>query len=203
MSLPHKVFVQMSGAPGSGKSTMANLLAKSIDGVVINHDLIKSFFLENDVVFDQSTKLTYSFQGILAEDMMKQGRNVIMDSTCNYNNVLNKGIALARQYDYDYRYVECRVKDVNLLDRRLRSRDPLRSQRTGVNRPPRDASGAVHSEAEYLTLFKRWIENPSRPAGDSIVVDSTGNAEECLDYVLKQIGRPTATSQNLIVSSED
>ena len=81
----------MSGAPGSGKSTVANLLAKSIDGVVINHDLINSFSLENDISFDQSAKLTYRFDWVLAEDMIKQGRNVIIDSTCNYDEVLDPG----------------------------------------------------------------------------------------------------------------
>jgi predicted kinase len=187
----------MSGAPGSGKSTVANLLAQSIDGVVINHDLIKSFFLENDISFEQSAKLTYRFDWILAEDMIKQGRSVIIDSACNYNEVLDQGTALARQYGCEYRYIECRVDDVDLLDRRLHNRVPLRSQRTGVNFPPPDASDACHTE-DYRTLFKRWIENPCRPAGDAIVVDSTGSPEECLEYILKQIV-PSTGAQTTIV----
>lgn len=191
MSLPRKLFIQMSGAPGSGKSTVANLLARSIDGVVINHDLIKSFFLENDNSFDQSAKLTYSFQWILAGDMLKQGRNVIIDSTCNYKETLDQGTALARQYGYDYRYVECRVNDVDLLERRLHNRVSLRSQRTGVNSPPTDASGARHSE-DYLALFTRWIENPARPANNAIVVDSSGSLEVSLDHILKQIVHSTS-----------
>lgn len=185
MHLPRKVLIQMSGAPGSGKSTLANLLSQSIDGVVINHDLIKSFFLENDILFEQSAKLTYRFDWILAEDMIKQGRNVIIDSTCNYIEVLDQGTALARQYGYDYKYVECRVADIDLLDYRLRNRAPLRSQRTGVDRPPPDVSGALPGE-DYRALFKRWIEYPCRPADAAIVVDSTRNPEECLEYLMRQ-----------------
>ena len=208
MDPPRKLLIQMSGAPGSGKTTAANLLAqsRSIDGVVIDHDLIKSFFLENDINFDHSTKLAYSFQWVLAEDMIKQGRNVIIDSTCNWDKVRDQGIALAQQYGYDYRYVECRVnvKDIDLLDQRLRNREPLRSQRTGVDRPPLDATGAGHS-GDYIALFRRWIENPARPASDAtyIVVDSTGSPEECLDKVLKQIVPQSAPNQNLIVSEQD
>jgi predicted kinase len=51
MYLPRELFVQMSGAPGSGKSTAAGQLAKSIDAVVINHDLLKTLFLENGISF--------------------------------------------------------------------------------------------------------------------------------------------------------
>ncbi|MCJ1404467.1 hypothetical protein MMC11_007693 [Xylographa trunciseda] len=165
---------------------MANLLARSIDGVVINHDLIKSFFLDNEILFDQAAKLTYRLDWVLAEDMIKQGRNVIIDSVCNHNEVLHRGTALARQYSYDYKYVECQVNDTDLLDRRLRSRVPLRSQRTGVDRPPPDVS-ETRSNEDYRKVFKWRFENPCRPAGDGIIVDSTGSPEECLDYILKQI----------------
>jgi predicted kinase len=93
---------------------------------------------------------------ILAEDMIKQGRNVIIDSTCNYSEVLDRGSALARQYGCDYRYIECKVDHIDLLDERLRKRVPHRSQRTGVSCPPPDASGA--SREDHLALFKKWIE---------------------------------------------
>ncbi|RDL42562.1 Uncharacterized protein BP5553_02541 [Venustampulla echinocandica] len=176
----------MAGAPGSGKSTVANLLAQSINGVVIDHDLLRSFFLENDMLFEQSAKLSYRFQWILAEDMIKQGRSVIIDSPCNYNETLDQGTALARQYGFDYRYVECRVNDVEVLDRRLRNRIPVRSQRTGVSLPPPDATSARHDEDHHV-IFKRWIERLCRPDGDVIVVDSTSSPEECRDYILKQI----------------
>ncbi|KAF3940940.1 hypothetical protein ABW19_dt0205242 [Dactylella cylindrospora] len=188
-----KLLIQMSGAPGSGKSTMASLLSKSINGVVINHDLIKSFFLENGSSFSQSANLTYSFDWVLAEDMIKQGWNVIIDSTCNYEEVLDRGTTLARKYNYDYIYVECRVDDIDLLDRRLHERVPLRSQRTGVNLPPQDSGTSNAGDLESRELFKRWIENPCRPVGRQVViVDSSLPTEDCLEYILGQIGRQTA-----------
>lgn len=165
---------------------MANLLAHSIDGEVINHDVIKALLLENGNSFDQSAKLTYRFQWVCAEIMMRKGRTVIIDSTCNYKETLDQGTALARQYGYDYTYVECRVNDIDLLDERLRSRVPLRSQRTGINCPPPDSSDASHREDGYA-LFRRWIQNPWRPDHGVIVMDSTGNLEDCLRHVLKHI----------------
>lgn len=189
MGLLCKLLIQMSGAPGSGKSTLANLLGQSIDGIVINHDLIKTFFLGNGESFDLAGKQAYRFQWVLTEDMIKQGRSVIIDSTCNYKETLDQGTMLAQKYGYDYKYVECRVNDIDLLDERLQNRDSLRSQRKGVNRPPLDVSSAHHN-SNHRALFKRWIENPCRPARDTIIVDSTESPEKCLEHVLKQIVPP-------------
>ena len=179
----------MSGAPGAGKSTTAKLLAQSIDGVVIDHDIIRSTILEHKISFREAAKLAYDLGWALAEDMIKQERSVIIDSACNYKEVLGQGTALAQQYGYDYWYVECKVDGVDLLDERLRKRVPLRSQRTGVDCPPCDASGICHNE-HPRALFKRWIESPCRPDGNVIIVDSTGRPEERRDYILERICPP-------------
>jgi predicted kinase len=81
-SAPRNLFIQMSGAPGSGKSTMATLLQQSIGGLVIDHDLIKSSLLEDsEANFDQTTKRAYRLQWVWAEEVIKQGHNVIIEST--------------------------------------------------------------------------------------------------------------------------
>jgi predicted kinase len=80
----------MSGAPGSGKSTTANLMAQLIDGEVIDHDIIKSTLLEDNISFDQAAKVAYRLDWALAE-AIKQKRSVIINSTCNYKEVLDQG----------------------------------------------------------------------------------------------------------------
>ncbi|KAJ0348774.1 hypothetical protein COL154_013702 [Colletotrichum chrysophilum] len=181
----------MSGAPGSGKSTMARLLRQSIGGLVIDHDVFRSSLLEfNGVAFDEVAKRAYHLQWSLAEDAMKQGLNVIIDSTCNFQEVLDHGSALAEKHGFTYWYVECKVEDIDLLDERLRSRDPMKSQRTGVDSPP---AAACHARAgeDSRGLFKKWIENPCRPKHNAIVVDSTGSPAIQRDHILKQIvGQP-------------
>ncbi|PUU72266.1 hypothetical protein B9Z19DRAFT_1011344 [Tuber borchii] len=185
---PYKLFIQMSGALGSGKSTMARLLRSAINGMVIDHDVLRSALLESGLPFDQAAKLAYDLQWTLAQDMMKQGFSVIIDSTCNFPEVLDQGSAHAKQYGYAYWYVECKVEDVDLLDKRLRTRDPMTSQRTGVDQPPSAAAahGARGGE-DHRALFKRWIEHPCHPKDNVVIVDSTGNLEMLRDYIMKQI----------------
>lgn len=190
-----KLLIQMSGAPGSGKSTLANLLAqhRSISAVVINHDLIKSFFLDSGITFQKSAELTYNLQWVLVGDLLKQGRNVIVDSICNYQETLDQGTALARQHGYDYAYVECAMStsDIGLLEQRLRARVGLRSQRNSVEAEPKDVDGANSSHDDAFARYKRWIETPARPASDSIItVDSTCSPADCLSSALKQLGLP-------------
>jgi predicted kinase len=186
-----KLIIQMSGAPGSGKSTLAKSLAESLNGLVISHDFVKSFFLENEISFEQSAALTYGFQWALAKEFIAQGQIVIIiDSTCNYPQTLEQGETLARLCNYEYAYVECRANSLELLEERLKSRVTMRSQRRGINEGPVDAIGARHIE-DSRALFQRWIENPCRPASGVIVVNSTNSVGDSLEYVLKQLAIST------------
>ncbi|KAL9099932.1 MAG: hypothetical protein Q9163_004634 [Psora crenata] len=163
----------MSGAPGFGKSTVARLLARSIGGVVIDHDVLRSSLIDSNISFDQAAKLAYRLQWTLAQDVMKQGLSVIVDSTCNFPEVLDQG--------------SCKVRDVDLLDQRLRARDSMTSQRTAVDCPPPAAARGARDVEDSRALFKKWIEHPCRPEDNAVIVDSTGDLEVLRDSILKQI----------------
>ncbi|KAF2671783.1 hypothetical protein BT63DRAFT_180010 [Microthyrium microscopicum] len=159
--MPKNNLIQLSGPPGSGKSTTARLLSGPLNATIIDNDLLKSFFLENSVTsgaidpFDEAAKLAYRLQWVLAEEFMAQGstsasqegksqgregatRSIIIDCVVNYNEVLETGQALADKYGWIYHYVEIRADSLDLLDSRMKRRVPLRSQRTGVLGRPRD-----------------------------------------------------------------
>jgi predicted kinase len=184
-----KFVIQMSGAPGSGKSTIACMLKDSLDGaVIIDHDVLKSALLEDDIAIDQAAKHAYRLQGRLAELFVEQDHSVIIDSTCNYQSVLDRAISLAERYGSMFWYVECRVEDVDLLDQRLRARQSKRSQRTGVNCPPSDdPTSGTSKYAESRARFHQWINNPCRPESRIIFVDSTASLEMLRDGTLKQM----------------
>lgn len=185
------VFIQMSGAPGSGKSTMARLLRQSLGGVVLDHDVLRSSLLEDtnpNLTFDTIAKQAYRLQWALARDIAAQGCNVIIDSPCNFQEALDQGSAIAEEHGLVYWYVECRVADLDLLDRRMRARTPMRSQRTGVERPP-EAARAERAGEDARALFRKRFDAPCRPEGNVVVVDSKGDLEGGRDRVLEQIRR--------------
>ncbi|KAI5861705.1 P-loop containing nucleoside triphosphate hydrolase protein [Durotheca rogersii] len=188
---PAKLLIQMSGAPGSGKSTVARLLRPCIGGVIVDHDVLRSSLLESAIIpFDDAAKQAYLLQWKLAKDfMMNQGLSVITDSTCNYPEVLEQGTALAVQHGYAYWYVECKVGDVDLLDKRLRARPAMASQRSAVDCPPAAAQGnGIRVDEDARALFAKWIDSPCRPNDDHVITfDSTGSPEMLCEQILKKI----------------
>lgn len=183
-----KCFIQMSGAPGSGKSTLARLIGKAIGGVVIDHDVLRASLLDSGLPFYDAAKHAYQLQWMMSQDMMKQGYSVIMDSPCNFQEVLIQGSACADKHGHAYWYIECCVQDMELLDERLRSREPLSSQRTGIDRPPAGGACTAHSEADEPSRFKKWMKQPCRPEHNAIILDSTESSESCCAHVLNRIG---------------
>ncbi|KAI0520842.1 hypothetical protein F5B22DRAFT_598596 [Xylaria bambusicola] len=188
-----KLFIQMSGAPGSGKTTTANLLAPRIDAIAIPHDNIKSLLLDSGVSFDEAGRIAYGLDWVLAENAMRQGLSVIVDTPCLYPQILDRGHALARAHGYTYCYIELRADPDNLamLDDRLRARvDPLRVQRTAIDDVLRDADkfgGGAEAKEAARERFRAMVANPCRPASNFIVVDACSSLDERIDFVLGQI----------------
>jgi len=148
------MLVQMSGAPGSGKSTIARALARQRGLVIIDHDIVKNAQLSGGLSFAQAGKLSYAVLLSLAEDLLGQGHDVVIDSPCFYDELLEAGQAVAARAGADYRYIECVTDDLDVLDQRLRSRRPLPSQVAGVYEEPRDGSGRPGAD-----VFRDWIDN--------------------------------------------
>ena len=100
-----KLVIHMSGAPGSGKSTVARLLGKSIEGVAFDHTTTHRLRLNRrgeDSPWDGEERRlrfggkTYPWLvlGIGPKDMAEQERRLIVDSTCNFREVLEHSTAL-------------------------------------------------------------------------------------------------------------
>lgn len=170
-------FVQMSGFPGSGKSTLARQILKKTGGVIIDHDIVKSALLHTieDGAIDAKIAgmISYNIDWSLIEFHLSQGQNVIFDSPCLYQEMIDKGTDLSKKYNVKYKYVECYLDDIHEINYRLKSRERMISQ-----------IKEIKSEVD----FKNTIENSKKPFGyKSIVVDTEQPLESYIHDVINYI----------------
>ena len=166
----------MSGAPGSGKSTIAAELCRRHQMVSIDHDVVKSALLETGSLADAGPA-SYQVLLALAESLLGQGHPVIVDSPCFYDELLAAGRSLAARAGVRYVYVECRLDDLDLLDSRLTGRVALRSQRASVAAPPVDDARAGSDGQDQ---FRVWIAGMKRPDHDYLLLDTSRDLDLCV-----------------------
>jgi predicted kinase len=172
------LLVQMSGAPGSGKSTIAAAIVSHYRAVAVDHDVIKSALLAAGCQFEEAGAASYGVLLAVVEELLGQGQQVVVDSPCYYQELLVAGQELAGRFGLRYRYVECVTADLAVLDQRLRARVPLRSQRPSVDTPPVDLPADPGSTG--AALFEEWIAHMKRPAGGYLRLDTTKPLDECV-----------------------
>lgn len=173
-------LLQMSGVPGSGKSTVAAHVVDTYRAVALDYDVIKTAGLDAGFDLTSSTKAAYETMYGLARHLLAQGHHVVMDSPCFWPRILTEGMEIARQHDASYRYIECQVRDLQVLDERLRRRPRLRSHRRGVDHPPVDLGDElVDGEA----LFRDAMDRVQRPSDNYLQLDMHRPLSEVLPEV--------------------
>lgn len=161
-------LLQMSGIPGSGKSTVAAHVVATHRAVAVDYDVIKSAILDAGFDLTASTRAAYEVMYAQARHVLAQGHPVVMDSPCFWPRILNEGMEIARQHNATYRYIECQIHDLELLDERLAQRPRLRTHRRGVNHPPVDlGDDPVDGEA----FFRDWTTRVQRPSTNYLQLD--------------------------------
>jgi predicted kinase len=172
-------FLQMSGFPGSGKSTLAREIADRTGAIVIDHDVTKTALLETQegAKMDGKTSgsISYHIDWSIIESILSQGRSVIFDSPCLYEEMIKKGTDLVRKYRAAYKYIECYLDDFNVINKRLQNRDRKMSQ---------------IKEVTSFKEFKKTLENSKKPNCHRYMVVDTSKGldtyiDEVMDYLMK------------------
>ncbi|NLY44515.1 MAG: ATP-binding protein [Tissierella sp.] len=127
-------LLQMAGFPGSGKSTIAKLIARNTNSIVIDRDIIKSSMLNSGIKDQLLADASYLVVFDLAAYYLKEGISVIIDTPCYYKDTVDKGLELCKEYGSVYKYIECKVHNYEEIERRIKHRKRLATQITETTR---------------------------------------------------------------------
>ena len=120
-------LIVFSGLPGTGKSMLAEAIAKHLSIPVFAKDWLEASLLrsglkrtmmENPLGFAGYDLLT-----TLAERQLMLGQSVILDSVASTETIRNTWRQLAKQFNAEWRVIECFCSDESLHRSRLQQRE--------------------------------------------------------------------------------
>lgn len=119
-------LIIFSGLPGTGKSTMAEMIGKDLAIPVFAKDWLEATLVRSGlkpVTEDKSLgSAGYELLTTLAERQLMLGQSVILDSVAGSQTIRGTWRQLSEQYEADWRVVECICSDETLQRARLKDR---------------------------------------------------------------------------------
>lgn len=169
-------LLQMAGFPGTGKSTVSNLISKHTGAIVLDRDVVKNAMLncgiEGQVLADASYNVVFE----MGSDYLSKGNSVIIDTPCYYKDTVDYGIKVARDNKADYKYIECIVNDYSIVENRLQTRTKLETQILST------------TKERYYKVYDKSVKPEER---DVLKIDTTSfdhfDINEILSYLSKRI----------------
>ncbi|MGC2191461.1 MAG: AAA family ATPase [Candidatus Dormiibacterota bacterium] len=180
MRRPKLLLVQMAGAPGTGKSTLATALGRQLRAVVLDRDVVKSALLDAEVGWERAGAAAQEVVFATADSLLAQGLSVVVDSPAHYALIPERGLAIARDRAAAYRFIECTCRDLEEIGRRLAGRTRRRSQWIGLDTPAPDGQ----SNAEQVGPH-RW--RTYGPSGGWLVLDTSAPVEASLAAAIRYL----------------
>lgn len=119
-------LIVFSGLPGTGKSSLAEAVAKDLGIPVFAKDWLEATLLRSGLVPTVEDKplgfAGYELLTILAERQLMLGQSVILDSVAANESIRGRWRRLARQYRASWRVIECICSEESFHRSRLQDR---------------------------------------------------------------------------------
>ncbi|MFN4002579.1 AAA family ATPase [Microcella sp.] len=117
------MLVAMAGLPGSGKSTVAEELARAVGMPVVSVDPVESAILRAGIDADQPTGLAaYLVAETIADAVVRSGQGVIIDAVNAVAPARDQWVLLGERLGVEVRFVETLCSDANVHRQRLEQR---------------------------------------------------------------------------------
>lgn len=114
------MLILICGLPGTGKSTVANALARKIGATVLRTDEIRKKLFEEPRYSEEEKELVYRVIFLIAEHLLKNRCNVIIDGTFYKRALRQQVYEIAEKTNSSIEVVEC-VTPEYLIKRRMES----------------------------------------------------------------------------------
>ena len=168
------VLLVLSGLPGTGKSTLARLLAERLPACVVASDALRRILFTHPTYTGEESRLLFDLSHRLCAELLRGGRNVVFDATN-----LKEG-------HRDELYQIASAARSRLLLVRLIASDAVVAARLAHRASAAGISGVDQSEAGWLVYQRmRAEEEPIRRP--HVAVDSSTGLDEGLRKVLRAL----------------
>ena len=149
------MLILVCGLPGTGKTTLAERIAKEHNAIHLNTDIIRRKYLKERTYSEEEKKMIYDKLFSETEESLKESKTVVLDGTFYKKELRKKATDIAKEYTI----IEC-VLDEEILKKRLGKR----------------AMCNVASEANYDVYLK--VKEQFEPIEEKHLVIDTSLPEE-------------------------
>lgn len=158
----------MAGMPGSGKTTLALALGRSLGWPVIDKDTLKSPMLIKGISDDLAGPASYALMLELADDLLsRQHLSTILDSPGRFPMVLDRVQAISAQTGADLKIIRC------VASRELRAQRLIKR----VARPSQWNANIVMPAELEQAMFTHLPP-------ETLIVDTRRPLEQCIAEAL-------------------
>ncbi len=117
------MLIAMAGLPGSGKSTVAEQLARQWGIAVVSVDPLESAILRAGIANDQPTGLAaYLVAETIADAVLRAGQSIIVDAVNAVGPARDQWVMLGDRLGVEVRFIETVCSDAELHRSRLEER---------------------------------------------------------------------------------
>jgi len=161
------MLIVVYGLPGTGKSAVANVIAKKTKAVILRTDVIRKRLFLRPTYERWEKALVYKTMFLIADCLSKFKSPCILDAVFPRNLSRKFAKEIAEKNKVPIFFVEC-ICDENVIRQRMETRTKKKEMS--------DANFEI-----YLKLKKEWEPNKYK----HFIIDTTDGSEEAAEIFLK------------------